>query len=191
VFEVSGEEKIGRFVNREDAFIGDELIGFEVMFDEDGNPVEGQEMDGIKTDTDIRDNPEFKLSDDFKGKIDKEATAKNTDIDIPQPSGGGDGGGDKSAEEQFFAEANKAWARGAGHSEKGRQSMAKSSAVKDGYAVSNPHETVAKGVEAFESGDENAIEEMHEEYPEMLAALSEIMEPSDELTELLTELGVN
>jgi len=187
IFEVKGERVVGRVNGVEDAFIGDQQIQFEVLVDEDGNTPEETQLNGIKTDTDIRDNPEFQMSDNYVGKVDKEATAKNTDFDIPEPRGGS---GERSPEEEFFAEVNRRWAESAGHAEAGRDYTAEHTSIKDGYSVNDTHETTARAVEALQNGDENAIEDMAQNQPEMLAALLEMMDAPEGLDELLAELGI-
>lgn len=187
VFEVKGERVVGRVSGVEDAFIGDQQIQFEVLVDEDGNTPEETQLNGIKTRTDVRDTPEFHMSDNFVGRVDKEATANNTDFDIPQPRGGS---GEQSPEEKFFGEVNRRWAESAGHAEAGRDYTAEHTSIKSGYSVNNTHETTARAVEALQNGDENAIEDMAQNQPEMLGALLEMMDAPEGLDELLAELGI-
>jgi hypothetical protein len=180
-----GTEYVGRFVASSDATVGDKTLSFELLHDEDGNVPDSQVMDAIKTKEDVRGNQTFLFSD-FLGEIDKEATAQNTDVTIPPARGNSD---EADPVRDFFAEANATWAKSAGHSEAGRTNTAQNTAVRDGYSVSNPHETVTKGIEALQEGDKNAIEDMAKNQPEMLAAMLEIMDGASELDELLSELG--
>jgi hypothetical protein len=89
-----------------------------------------------------------------------------------------------------MAEVNRAWAEAAAFSEAGDTATARELSVQHGYAVSNPHETMAQTVETMQSGKTSSAQSVANNQQDLLFFYLAILNPDEDIEVLLEELGV-
>jgi hypothetical protein len=90
----------------------------------------------------------------------------------------------------LVAEVNRAWAEAAAFSEAGDTATARELSVQDGYAVCNPHETMAQTVETMQGGKTSSAQSMANNQQDLLFFYLAILNPDEDIEVLLEELGV-